>query len=88
MPGSIVQTYVDRAIANMRRLDRMRIPARLPEAMRDESIQPSKDWIGWKPVPSTVSDIDLPNPFRIGRSAGVVAGLLVRQDEGGQPIGV
>lgn len=59
MPDPLIQTYVDRAIAQLRRLDRMRVPARLPEAMRDESIPPSNDWIGWKPVPSTVSDVDL-----------------------------
>ena len=37
----------------------MRCPGKLPEAMRDASIAPSDDWLGWRPIPSTVTDADL-----------------------------
>ena len=37
----------------------MRWPGNVPDAMRDASIQPSRDWIGWRPIPSTVTDQDL-----------------------------
>ena len=37
----------------------MRWPGRIPDSMRDPSIPPSNDWIGWQPVPSTVTDQDL-----------------------------
>src|SRR5882724_3436478 len=56
--SSAVQ-YVDAAIAQLRRLDMMRWPGRLPPVMRDPSIPPSNDWIGWRPVPSTATDADL-----------------------------
>jgi hypothetical protein len=51
--------YVDAAIAQLRRLDLMRSPGKVPPAMRDPSIAPSDDWVGWRPVPSTVTDEDL-----------------------------
>lgn len=59
MQRTLIKTYVDRAVAKMRRLDFMRWPGKLPDAMRDDSIQPWDDWVGWKPVPSTVSESDL-----------------------------
>ena len=34
----------------------MRWPGTIPDAMRDGSIPPSNDWIGWRPIPSTVTD--------------------------------
>lgn len=59
MSNPLIQTYVDHAVAKMRRLDSMRWPGKLPEEMLDPSIPPSNDWIGWKPIQSTVSDADL-----------------------------
>ena len=59
MVSRIVTTYVDAALAQLRRLDLMRWPGKLPDAMRDDSIPPSHDWIGWKPIPSTATDADL-----------------------------
>lgn len=56
----IVPQYVDAAIAQLRRHDLMRLPLpRMPAAMRDHSVELRDDWIGWKPVPSTVTDADL-----------------------------
>jgi len=37
----------------------MRWPGKLPEQMLDTSIAPSRDWVGWRPTPSTVTDADL-----------------------------
>lgn len=54
-----VSAYVDRALDQLRRWDLMRSPGRVPEAMQDPSIPSSGDWIGWKPVPSTVTGADL-----------------------------
>lgn len=59
MENLLIQMCVDRAIAKLRRLDLMRWPGKLPDEMRDSSIEPSKDWMGWKPVASTVTDTDL-----------------------------
>jgi hypothetical protein len=59
MPTVLVRNYVGAAIAQLRRLDLMRLPGKLPAQMRDPSIPPSDDWAGWKPIPSTVSDTDL-----------------------------
>lgn len=59
MVSPIITTYVDAALAQLRRLDLMRWPGKLPDAMRDDSISPSDDWIGWKAIPSTVTDADL-----------------------------
>lgn len=59
MPSQCVIEFVDAAIAQLRRLDLMRTPGKLPELMRDSSTPSSSDWIGWKPIPSTVMDADL-----------------------------
>ena len=59
MPSPVVTSFVDAAIAQLRRLDLMRWPGKLPEPMRDASIPSSKDWVGWKPISSTVTDADL-----------------------------
>jgi hypothetical protein len=59
MPSSLVIDYVDAAISQLRRLDLMRWPGKLPEPMQDLSIPPSGDWTAWRPVPSTVTDADL-----------------------------
>jgi hypothetical protein len=59
MSASIVKQYVDGALAQMRRLNLMRSPGKLPDEMRDSSVTPSKDWLGWKAIPSTVTDRDL-----------------------------
>ena len=54
-----VTNYVDAALAQLRRLDMMRWPGKLPDQMRDSSISPSNDWVGWRAIPSTVTDADL-----------------------------
>lgn len=59
MPSTLVTNYVDAALAKLRRLDLMRLPGKLPEQMRDPSIRRSNDWVGWKPISSTVTDSDL-----------------------------
>ncbi len=59
MPNSLVTEFVDAAIARLRRLGLMRWPGRLPEPMQDLSIAPSDGWVGWRPMPSTVTDADL-----------------------------
>jgi hypothetical protein len=59
MPNPVVTGFVDAAVAQLRRLDLMRWPGKLPEPMRDASIPASSDWVGWKPIPSTVTDTDL-----------------------------
>ncbi len=58
MPGQVVTTYVDAAIEQLRRLDLISSPV-VPDAMRDDSVSPSQDWIRWTPIPSTVTDADL-----------------------------
>ena len=59
MPSPHVTNYVDAALAQLRRLGLMRWPGNLPEPMRDTSILPENDWIGWRPIPSTTTDADL-----------------------------
>lgn len=59
MPNALVTNYVDLALAQLRRIDLMRWPGKLPDLMRDSSITPSEDWVGWRPIPSTVTDADL-----------------------------
>jgi hypothetical protein len=59
MVSPIVITYVDAALAQLRRLDLMRCPGQLPDAMCDDSIAPSDDWVGWKAIPSTATDGNL-----------------------------
>lgn len=57
--SSLASQYVDAAVEQLRRLDLMRWPGKIPDEMRDASISPSDDWIGWRPIPSTVTDQDL-----------------------------
>lgn len=59
MVNPIVTTYVDAALAQLRRFDLMRWPGTLPDSMRDDSIPPSDDWVGWKAIPSTVTEAGL-----------------------------
>ena len=59
MMDPVVTTYVDAAVAQLRRLDLMRWPGKLPSSMRDDSIPPSEGWVGWKAIPSTVTDAEL-----------------------------
>ncbi len=57
---AIVRRYVDSALEQLRRKDLMRLPlSHMPPEMADPSIPRQKDWIGWKPIPSTVTDADL-----------------------------
>lgn len=56
---TIVEKYVDAALDQLKRQGLRRFPGRLPESMIDHTIPPSDDWIGWKAVPSTVTDKDL-----------------------------
>ncbi|MFT3685185.1 MAG: SMI1/KNR4 family protein [Phycisphaerales bacterium] len=55
----LVIAYVDAAVAQLRRLNFMSGPGNLPEAMHDSTIAVSSDWKGWKPIPSTVTDLEL-----------------------------
>ncbi len=56
----IVKKYVDESINQLCSKDSMRRPERqMPKEMIDSEILPKDDWIGWKPVPSTVTDDDL-----------------------------
>jgi hypothetical protein len=55
----VVSAYVDAALEQLKREDLMRWPGALPDAMRDPSIVPSDDWIGWKAIPSTVTSAEL-----------------------------
>jgi len=59
MISPLVTKYVDSALAQLRRQDLMRRPGKVPDAMRDDSIRPSNDWVGWKAIPSTVTDAEL-----------------------------
>src|SRR5438132_347923 len=59
MLDPLVTTYVDAAIAQLRRKDLMRRPRQIPPQMRDPSVTPSGDWCGWQPIDSTVTDADL-----------------------------
>lgn len=59
VPDPLVKNFVDASIAQSRRFNLMRWPGQIPEPMRDQSISPSNDWIGWHPTPSTVTDKDL-----------------------------
>jgi len=59
MASRLVRDYVDAAVAHLRRLNLMRSPGGVPDSMLDPSIPPSQDWVGWKPMPSTVMDGDL-----------------------------
>jgi hypothetical protein len=76
MPSPLVTDYVDAALAQLRRLDLMRWPGNLPEPMRDASIPPSNDWVGWRAVPSTVTDAELD---ALERETGVVFPPLYRE---------
>jgi hypothetical protein len=59
MVSPIVTAYVDAALAQLRGFDLMRWPGKLPDSMRDDSIPPLDDWVGWKAIPSTVTEADL-----------------------------
>ena len=59
MQNPLVTTYVDAAIAQLRRLGLMRWPGKVPDQMNDSSIAPSNDWVGWRAITSTVTDTDL-----------------------------
>ena len=59
MASPLVTNYVDSALGQLRRLNLMRSPGKVPEPMRDASIPPSSGWTGWKPIPSTVTEADL-----------------------------
>ena len=56
----IVRRYVDKAIEQLRSKDSMCTPdPHLPKEMIDSKIVPDNDWVGWKTIPSTVTDNDL-----------------------------
>ena len=75
MPTSLITDYVDAAIARLRRLDLLRWPGALPESMRDSSITPSNDWIGWRPIPSSITDGELDT---LEQETGLAFPLLYR----------
>ena len=59
MANELMKGYVDSALEQLRRQHLMSWSGKLPEAMRDPAIAPSRDWVGWKPIASTVTDADL-----------------------------
>ncbi len=55
-----VSEYVSAALDQLRRRGLMKLPlSDMPAEMRDDTIPPANDWIGWKPVPSTVTEEQL-----------------------------
>lgn len=52
---SVVRRFVDAVLAKHYRM----IGGPVPPEMLDSTIEPRDDWVGWKPVPSTVTDADL-----------------------------
>lgn len=56
---AIVRTFVDGAVAQLKRQGLQRSPGGLPSDMIDSSVKPQDDWLGWQPVPSTVADDEL-----------------------------
>ncbi len=59
MNSHLAQDYVDAALAQRRRLDRMAWPADVPERMRDPGAAEAGPWVRWKPIASTVTDAEL-----------------------------
>jgi len=59
MPDPVVTNFVDAAITQLRRHNLMRSPGKIPDSMRDTSIPLSNGWIGWRPIPSIVTNADL-----------------------------
>jgi SMI1-KNR4 cell-wall len=55
-----VHKFVDNGLDELRRIDLMRLPhPNMPLEMRDETIEADDDWMPWKAIESTVSDIDI-----------------------------
>src|SRR5687767_5210480 len=56
-----IPDLIDSYLEEMRKTEFlfMRPDPNMPEEMIDSSIPPDNDWIGWKPISSTVSDLDL-----------------------------
>jgi len=59
MANPLVKGYVDCALEQLRRLHQMSWPGNVPEVMRDPAVPSSRDWVGWKAIPSTVTNADL-----------------------------
>ncbi len=59
MLSAVVTTYVDEALAQLRRLGLMRSPVAVSPAMQDRSVASSGNGSAWTPIPSEVSDADL-----------------------------
>jgi hypothetical protein len=56
----LVVEFVEASLAHLRRVDSMRLPIPdMPVEMRDDTVRPMNDWIGWKSIPSTVTTRDL-----------------------------
>ena len=56
----IVRRFVDSALEQLRQEDLMRLPVRgMPDQMVAHDIPRENDWIGWKAIPSTVTDAEL-----------------------------
>jgi hypothetical protein len=67
--------YVDAAVEWLRRVGFVRHPGFVPKDMVDPSIAPQDDWVGWRPVSSTVTDTDLNS---IEQRAGIAFPPLYR----------
>lgn len=55
----LVSTYVDNAVAQLRRQNLMCFPGGIPHSMQDNTIPEQDGWRGWKCCPSTVSNDEL-----------------------------
>lgn len=54
--SNLPATFIENSVAKLQQIDMMRVPADVPIEMRDNSIEPNDDWIGWKIIPSTVTN--------------------------------
>ena len=56
----LVHEYVESSLASLKASGLMKLPSvNVPKEMRDDSITPQDDWVGWKAMPSTVTERDL-----------------------------
>ena len=59
MDEKTIHAYVDAAAEQLLRRGLRMTPLNVPLEMRDQSISVESDWVGWKPIPSTVTDADV-----------------------------
>ena len=59
MDQKTIHAYVDAAAEQLLRQGLRMTPLNVPLEMRDQNIPVESDWVGWKPIPSTVTDADV-----------------------------